>query len=92
MIGAAINKVKEIGYNRCGNCPAFWHNVGYWGEADAGCSLHRDTEEFCLLSLLPQFVAKPYVKLQERCEEKRWDKIYEQEMKKWEHEEASEQS
>lgn len=88
MLGAAIDKVKEIGYNRCGNCPAFWQNVDYFGEADAGCTLHRDTEEFCALSLLPHFLVKPYVKFEERRDERHWMKIYEQESAKWEQEET----
>ncbi|MEB8638318.1 hypothetical protein P4H32_32340 [Bacillus cereus] len=90
MLQNVIDKVQEIGYDRCGNCPAYWHNIDYWGEAHEGCSLHRDIYEFCHLSLLPQLVMKPYLKFKERQESKYWDRIYQQEMEKWEQEETTE--
>ena len=83
-----INRIKEFGYNRCGKCPAFWESVDHWGEHDAGCTLHRDHLEFCPLSVLPHAIMKPYVKFEERKEERYWDKVYKQELEKSENEEG----
>lgn len=87
MLNAIVNKVKDVGYNRCGKCPAFWESVDYWGEADAGCTLHRDYLEFCPLSLLPNSVMNRYVKFKEGREERHWNKIYERDWAKFEQEE-----
>lgn len=75
MIETVKSQVLEYASNRCEKCPAFWEQVDYWGEYDAGCTLHRDHLEFCPLSLLPKAVMKPYVKLKERQEEKYWEKL-----------------
>lgn len=72
--------------DRCIACPAYWEQVDHWGEYDAGCRLHRDHLEFCPLSLLPKFVMKPYLKLEERREERRWEKAEKEMFKKWEEE------
>jgi len=87
LIDNVVDKVKEVGYNRCGKCPAYWHNVDYWGEADEGCLLHKDIFEFCGLSLLPHIVVKPYLKYKMWQEEKQWLAMYEEECEKWEQEE-----
>lgn len=85
MIGAIKDAVSitsqkfyEVTRNRCEKCPAFWENVDYWGEYDAGCSLYRDHLEFCPLSLLPHVIMKPYLKHKERQEDKRWERIEEE--------------
>ena len=76
MLAGLKDKIVDIGFNRCGNCPAHWASVDYWGEGDEGCTIYRDNLEFCSLSLLPQFVMKPYVKLKEKQDEKRFLKMY----------------
>lgn len=85
-----VDKVKaefsRITTKRCQNCPAYWSSVDYWGEWEDGCSLYRDHLEFCPLSLLPQAIMKPYVKYKERQEERHWEKVYEEDCKKWEKE------
>ncbi|MFX3673305.1 MAG: hypothetical protein ACE3JQ_02490 [Paenisporosarcina sp.] len=82
MLNAIKEKIEDVGFNRCGNCPAYWQSVDYWGECDAGCSIHRDHLEFCPLSLLPKIIMKPYVSFKEKHEEKYFMKKYEEEMKK----------
>ncbi|KIL37946.1 hypothetical protein SD70_29595 [Gordoniibacillus kamchatkensis] len=82
VIKETSQKLSEVAGNRCQKCPAFWEQVDYWGEDDAGCTLHRDHLEFCPLSLLPQAIMKPYVKFKERQEERYWEKLYEQELEK----------
>lgn len=72
MLEALTDKVKEIGHDRCGKCPAYWQSVNYWGEGDEECSLNRDIYEFCPLSLASRFVIKPLMKLEER----RMDRFY----------------
>ncbi|MFK7692877.1 hypothetical protein [Paenibacillus sp. HJGM_3] len=81
-VSLATQKFHDITGKRCEKCPAFWENVDYWGEWDAGCTLHRDHLEFCPLSLLPKAIMKPYVKLKVRQEERYWEKLYEQELEK----------
>jgi hypothetical protein len=75
MLKGIKAKIEDIGYKRCGNCPAHWDSVDYWGEGDEGCTLHRDIFEFCPLSLLPKVVVKPYMKFQEKQEEKYYLKM-----------------
>ena len=62
VIENAIDKIKQIGYDRCGSCPAFWAETDYWGESDAGCRLNRDIEEFCNISFFPKFAVNSMIK------------------------------
>ncbi|KGE18465.1 hypothetical protein [Paenibacillus wynnii] len=79
-----LQKFHEITERRCEKCPAFWENVDYWGEYDAGCTLNRDHLEFCPLSLLPRAVMKPIVLHKEKVDALYWEKLYEADRAKWE--------
>lgn len=70
-----INKIKQIGYDRCGYCPAYWASVDYWGEGDSGCLLHRDIEEFCTLSFVPKAIVKKLIKKEEKRMDKHWQEM-----------------
>lgn len=89
IVSIASQKISDVTGKRCEKCPAYWENVDYWGEYDAGCTLHRDHLEFCSLSLLPKAVMKPYVKYKERQEEKYWEEMYEKDREKWEMEDLA---
>ena len=87
MINTVKRKVEDVGLKRCGNCPAFYRVMDYWGEADEGCVLCKDIYEFCPVSLLPRPVAKIYVDYKEKQEEKAFLEWYEKEGYKQELEE-----
>jgi predicted RNase H-like nuclease (RuvC/YqgF family) len=78
MINSVVDKIKQVGYGRCGSCPAFWSSTDYWGESDAGCQLNRDIYEFCKLSFAPKAVIKSLIKKEEKRMDKHWTELGEQ--------------
>ena len=79
MIKKAKNKIYDIALERCGSCPAYYCLTDYWGEADEGCRLYKDINEFCPIALLPKPLAKLYIDFQVKREDKRFLKWYEKE-------------
>lgn len=86
LAAEASCQFNQFSQDRCEKCPAYWEQVDYWGEYDAGCRLHRDHLEFCPLSLLPKMAMKPYLAFEEWREERRWAKAESEMLKEWEEE------
>ncbi|MBA4293793.1 hypothetical protein C0431_12595 [bacterium] len=62
-----LNKIEEIGLSRCASCPAYYAGrSGEEGEYDEGCSINRDIDSFCLISLSPRIIAEPFVNMEQR--------------------------